>query len=1125
MAVVLATAMEKDRNRRYQTAEAFAEDLRRVREREPISAKPAGPILRARRWAQRNPVVATSATALFVLLAGGLGVTTHFLGQTAALLNTAEEERDAKESALSKVEETLEEVRSERDAKEAAFAETEEERRKVQWERYRLAIADADTAIREGRTEAARQILEACREEFRGWEWRNLLSRTDTSLVTLSTGTSRVTGLSFVPDGRRLVATTFSDEGSSAVQVWNMASNSLVRTIETTMTLIRGVAVSPDGEVVAASGQASEDNPAGTVRIWDSYSGAPLGSFMTGDDTGLGSLVFHPTKPLLVSMDHFGELFAWNTENRTLVWNTDFKMGPRLGGLAFDPEGDRLACVPGSAAYVNVVDTAAGQLVGRVWFEASDVLSSSGDQSQPLSVAWSRDGTRLAVGSTTGQLWIVDPNVPGVMAGDPNAGLIHNIAAHKEQIRDVVFSADGTLVATVSGSTSAWSRHEAAVWDVKSGQLKGMLYGHTGAPTSAEFSSEGRLLATGATDGMIRIWDSKTAGSPMEQVLQNWYPIQDVEVSPDGSRIATGDLGGVVSLWNPLTGQNQRWWNISHSGPVQQVAWADGGDSIISGSQDGWLRRFIAIGPDTSREVVGVAVGYEEGNPERIVGRGRNTSPEGVWSIAVVPGTAKVLLTDFNRTENPTEVRLEAWDMEGGSLLWENTEPGEVNTIVLDHSGTRYFAVSFTEDLAEGTVADGAWVRTIASKVGDRPVNYRYLTVSPDGTRLAVSGAAGYDGFGGQPHGAGLFVLDTETGALLNELQGHTAPVVKPAFMADGLRLVTGSDDATVRIWGVEEGQSLSVLEGHEARVTGVDVHPEGDFIVSASGDGTARVWLSTVGLERYRASYRHDTLADQAQLILQRTIQESDGFGEMQLKIEQDPQLSEELKLHCRRAYQDFYSEMQVTYSRVSEELLRELVIFEDVLARIPELTDVPRYVRDELLASWTQIVKNAPEDWTYAVHLTWEGELILYDSGAAPDRYELAGRAAEVVMESWFEGTYWYAIALRNLAWAQYRMGDWASAVENAEWSQFLLRDVEPPSEYTTTWDMGKVADYGEDEPVQYCVIAMSQHQLGQEEAAGTLRKLKEVMARVPRGDTLRWGLFREVLALLEGTGAQGD
>lgn len=67
--IVIETALEKDTGRRYRTALAFADELRRVREREPIVARPAGAVLRLWRWAQRNPSLAVSSAVILVLLA------------------------------------------------------------------------------------------------------------------------------------------------------------------------------------------------------------------------------------------------------------------------------------------------------------------------------------------------------------------------------------------------------------------------------------------------------------------------------------------------------------------------------------------------------------------------------------------------------------------------------------------------------------------------------------------------------------------------------------------------------------------------------------------------------------------------------------------------------------------------------------------------------------------------------------------------------------------------------------------------------------------------------------------------------------------------------------------------
>ncbi|MFN0059636.1 MAG: bifunctional serine/threonine-protein kinase/formylglycine-generating enzyme family protein [Planctomycetota bacterium] len=68
VAVVCLKAMDLDPARRYASAEALARDLRNLIEHRPIEARPTGPILRVRRWAQRHPVL--SSVLVLTLLLG-----------------------------------------------------------------------------------------------------------------------------------------------------------------------------------------------------------------------------------------------------------------------------------------------------------------------------------------------------------------------------------------------------------------------------------------------------------------------------------------------------------------------------------------------------------------------------------------------------------------------------------------------------------------------------------------------------------------------------------------------------------------------------------------------------------------------------------------------------------------------------------------------------------------------------------------------------------------------------------------------------------------------------------------------------------------------------------------------
>ena len=66
--IVIQTALEKDRDRRYQTAKALADDLARVLRGEPILAKKIGTVERIWRWAKREPVKASLLLVLMITL-------------------------------------------------------------------------------------------------------------------------------------------------------------------------------------------------------------------------------------------------------------------------------------------------------------------------------------------------------------------------------------------------------------------------------------------------------------------------------------------------------------------------------------------------------------------------------------------------------------------------------------------------------------------------------------------------------------------------------------------------------------------------------------------------------------------------------------------------------------------------------------------------------------------------------------------------------------------------------------------------------------------------------------------------------------------------------------------------
>ena len=81
-------------------------------------------------------------------------------------------------------------------------------------------------------------------------------------------------------------------------------------------------------------------------------------------------------------------------------------------------------------------------------------------------------------------------------------------------------------------------------------------------------------------------------------------------------------------------------------------------------------------------------------------------------------------------------------------------------------------------------------------------------------------------------------------------LKGHTDQVTSVAFSPDGKRIVSGSEDQTLKVWDATSGQETLTLNGHSGRVMSVAFSPDGKRIVSAGGDQTLKVWDATSGQE-----------------------------------------------------------------------------------------------------------------------------------------------------------------------------------------------------------------------------------------------------------------------------------
>ncbi|MFM8270739.1 MAG: WD40 repeat domain-containing protein [Gemmata sp.] len=112
------------------------------------------------------------------------------------------------------------------------------------------------------------------------------------------------------------------------------------------------------------------------------------------------------------------------------------------------------------------------------------------------------------------------------------------------------------------------------------------------------------------------------------------------------------------------------------------------------------------------------------------------------------------------------------------------------------------------------------------------------VTFDPNNRRVAA-------GVGNLGH-----VWDAAAGDRKVTFEGHTGTVRGLALDAQGGRLVTASEDGTVRVWHPDSGKPILTLKGHQGIVLAVAVTPNGTRAVSGGQDGSVRVWDIETGKE-----------------------------------------------------------------------------------------------------------------------------------------------------------------------------------------------------------------------------------------------------------------------------------
>jgi WD40 repeat protein len=742
---IVMKALEKDRNRRYETASSFAADIQRYLHDEPVQACPPSARYRFRKFARRNKaaLMTESAIVFAVLLAvAGLAASTVLVS------------------------------RANQDLRQNLYYQN-------------IALAERESSANNlGRME---QLLEECPADLRGWEWYYLKRLRYKNHWSLRHD-SIVFCLAFSPTGECLASGT----RDGVIKLWDARTGrplpQIFRAGEGGKSMVRSVAFSPDGQRLAAG---CSD---GRVKIWDIQAGTELPEWKPhkAHSNSLTCVVFSPGGERLASSctsygwqgkPRAGEAKVWDAATGKEILT--FRGQPQgVLTLAFSPDGRRLAS-GGEEKTVKVWDATTGD---ELW-------TSPEHPAEVFAVAFSPDGGSLASASADHSALVHSEVMLWDMRTDKPR---RTLRGHIGYIKSLAFSPDGQRLA------SAGMDGTVKLWDMGTGRETLTLRGHKLNVNAVAFSPNGRQVASASYDRTVRVWDAtppeeNLGEEPLTFPVNPGGGVRDVAFHPDGRRLAT--VANDVKLWDRHTGQALL--TFSHSKSCWRIAFSPDGQRLAAGKQGEvkvWdvstgrklhnlggfsnVASSLAFSPDSRHllsahfdrtvRVWDTATGDEE---DRIP----SAHTIAIFSLALSPDGKTVVTTSGDET-------VKVWDAATGR---------RIKTLEPPH-GCPAWCVAFRSDgkLLASASMDGiiklwntqGWKQQ-EDDVRDPTGGVHSVAFSPDGRLLAWGSTD-----------ATVKVWDSVTKEI-QRMRGHTSWVESVAFSPDGKWIASASLDGTVKIW------------------------------------------------------------------------------------------------------------------------------------------------------------------------------------------------------------------------------------------------------------------------------------------------------------------------------------